>query len=342
VAYLHGTPAGFAELEIQEAAVELASFGLLPAFIGRGLGPRLLEAAVRRGIRLSLSGDNSPADVAIQVWLQAARLLEELHAENHTIAQKNFCGFAGSHTRSREFPQVTEQTLQALQRDLDDTFEDYERGRGCRVFIFDRGRKVWIMVRRGATFRREESMKDGGRPGVQFYRPLMYDVLVYDTEVDDLGLHVETKWQARLYLRCIGQHIFSDPEYFPAARKLIFDPIIKHGPSALYCGDVSGMREVKLVEVNKKWNNAQHEIDIKKADDIFALGDRGRSFLRVGTLTKLVFRVWFEGVDKPRLVTLRWPNVTKYERDSDSELIDEWLRLRGFIKREEQERDAAD
>ena len=37
-------------------------------------------------------------------------------------------------------------------------------------------------------------------------------------------------------------------------------------------------------------------------------------------LTKLVFRVWFEGVDKPRTVTLRWPNVTKYERDSDSEL----------------------
>jgi hypothetical protein len=126
---------------------------------------RLLEAAVRRGIRLSLSGNNSPADVAIQVWLQAARLLEELHAENHTIAQKNFCGFAGRHTRSREFPDVNEQTLEALQSDLDDTFDDYERGRGCRVFIFDRGRKVWIMVRRGATFRREESMKDGGRPG---------------------------------------------------------------------------------------------------------------------------------------------------------------------------------
>ena len=183
---------------------------------------------------------------------------------------------------------------------------------------------------------------DGGQPGVQLYRPLMYDVLVYDTEVDDLGLHVETKWQERLYLRCIGQHIFSDPAHFPAARRLIFDPIIKQGPGALYCADVPGMQEVKLVEVNRKWNNDQHEIDIKKADDIFALGDRGRSFLRVGTLTKLVFRLWFEGIDKPRLVTLRWPHVTKYERDSDSELIEEWLRRRGFIKREQQERDAAD
>ena len=47
--------------------------------------------------------------------------------------------------------------LRELQSDLDDTFEKYERGRDCRVFIFDRGRKVWIMVRRGATFKREEA-----------------------------------------------------------------------------------------------------------------------------------------------------------------------------------------
>jgi GNAT superfamily N-acetyltransferase len=48
VAYVRGTPAGFAELEDQREAVELVSFGLLPAFIGRGLGPRLLDAALRR------------------------------------------------------------------------------------------------------------------------------------------------------------------------------------------------------------------------------------------------------------------------------------------------------
>jgi hypothetical protein len=232
--------------------------------------------------------------------------------------------------------------LRALERDLDDCFEEYQRGRGCRAFIFDHGRKVWILARRGATFRREESMKDGGQPGVQFYRPMMYDVLVYDTETDDLGLHVETRWQERMYLSGIGQHIFRNPEYFPSARILTLDPIIKHGADALHCADVSGMQEVKLIEVNRKWNNAQHEIDIKRADDIFALGDRAHSFLGNGTLTKLVFRVWFEGVDKPRSVTVRWPNVTKYERDSDSELIEKWLTLRGFIPRAKQARDASD
>ena len=48
VAWLRGSPAGFAELERAGDAVELASFGLLPAFIGRGIGTRLLDFALRR------------------------------------------------------------------------------------------------------------------------------------------------------------------------------------------------------------------------------------------------------------------------------------------------------
>jgi ribosomal protein S18 acetylase RimI-like enzyme len=48
VALVRGEHAGYAELEHAGDAVELTSFGLLPGFIGRGYGPRLLHAAVRR------------------------------------------------------------------------------------------------------------------------------------------------------------------------------------------------------------------------------------------------------------------------------------------------------
>jgi GNAT superfamily N-acetyltransferase len=49
---VRGAPAGIAELELDGDAVELVYFGLLPAFIGRGLGPRMLDAAVRRAWEL--------------------------------------------------------------------------------------------------------------------------------------------------------------------------------------------------------------------------------------------------------------------------------------------------
>ncbi len=50
---VRGTPAGYFELERREmGTVEILFFGLLPAFIGRGLGGYLLTKAVERGWEL--------------------------------------------------------------------------------------------------------------------------------------------------------------------------------------------------------------------------------------------------------------------------------------------------
>ncbi|MBV6632481.1 MAG: GNAT family N-acetyltransferase [Alphaproteobacteria bacterium] len=49
VLYVAGVPAGFAELDRRKPNVtDLAYFGLIPDFIGRRLGPFLLDAAIRR------------------------------------------------------------------------------------------------------------------------------------------------------------------------------------------------------------------------------------------------------------------------------------------------------
>ena len=49
VLYVSGVPAGFAELDCRKKKVtDLAYFGLIPDYIGRGLGPFLLDSAIRR------------------------------------------------------------------------------------------------------------------------------------------------------------------------------------------------------------------------------------------------------------------------------------------------------
>ena len=47
IGYCNGTPFGFIELEQKGADVELSSFGLLPQFIGQGLGGFFLSEAIR-------------------------------------------------------------------------------------------------------------------------------------------------------------------------------------------------------------------------------------------------------------------------------------------------------
>jgi RimJ/RimL family protein N-acetyltransferase len=48
VAYIHGTPAGYFELDLRgRPDVEIAYFGIMPEFVGGGLGRSLLNSAVR-------------------------------------------------------------------------------------------------------------------------------------------------------------------------------------------------------------------------------------------------------------------------------------------------------
>lgn len=50
VAYVAGVPAGYVELDRRQAGVcDIAYFGLVPDFIGRGIGPWLLDWAVEAG-----------------------------------------------------------------------------------------------------------------------------------------------------------------------------------------------------------------------------------------------------------------------------------------------------
>jgi GNAT superfamily N-acetyltransferase len=48
VLYVKGTPAGYFELEKQADTVNLAYFGLLPQFVGQGLGSHFLSVAIEK------------------------------------------------------------------------------------------------------------------------------------------------------------------------------------------------------------------------------------------------------------------------------------------------------
>lgn len=66
VAYVEGTPAGYFQLDgaSEPGSVEIAYFGLMPGFIGKGLGGWLLTEAIRRAWALG----------AARVWVHTCSL----------------------------------------------------------------------------------------------------------------------------------------------------------------------------------------------------------------------------------------------------------------------------
>ncbi|SDJ31030.1 hypothetical protein SAMN05192558_1081 [Actinokineospora alba] len=76
IAYLHGTPAGYIELSgvstEDRTEVEIAYFGLLPGFLGRGVGGHLLSVGLDRAWTLAERWEGAPA--VGRVWVHTCDL----------------------------------------------------------------------------------------------------------------------------------------------------------------------------------------------------------------------------------------------------------------------------
>ncbi len=76
-----------------------------------------------------------------------------------------------------DFVEPSDETVAALEADLDEWFAKKRRGRASKVFVYVKEDFVWFLVRHGEPFTRESIIKDGKSKSL-FYRPEKYDVLV--------------------------------------------------------------------------------------------------------------------------------------------------------------------
>ena len=301
----------------------------------------LIKAAKDEGIELDHDPKTTPADIAAQVWLKAPDLLERMHAEVLVMKPRSFTHFKSEEPGPKIFTPPSDATLDALQGGLDAWFDEHKRGTGSKVRHFDHGDKISFLVRHGMPFKREGSLKEGQSETV-FYRPEIHDVLVYDRIVNELALHAGTKGERELYLAAFGKHLFGDAEYFPDDQKFTLEPLKSGDTSCLACGDIDGIEEVKLTEVQRLWGGAYGDIEIRKSKNYLAsLASRGDRIPEQANLILASFAVKFDDAKIPRSAKIRPPNVATYTRDEDSLLVEKWLRARGFIVEREEEADAA-
>jgi hypothetical protein len=283
------------------------------------------------GLSLEESDEDSPADIAVQTWLLDRQLLESKHAEQFLVRPRSFECYQTGRAKVPPFTLPAPAVCGNLERDLDDWFEAKKRGRGTRVFVYPREDGVWFLVRHGEPFQRAESL-NGSETASICYRPLKYDVLVYQPEIGELRINACSKGEKRLYRVQFGRHLFGDEDFFPGDSKYTLDPLLTRGEAALSCVDVTGMERVLLREVHFLLGGPSNEVEVHRAEDVFeAFRSRGGKPPDGARIIRAVFQVKFADSKRPRSVTIRPSNIAQYTRDDDAELVEQWLRRRGFI-----------
>jgi len=296
----------------------------------------LLHEAEKNAISLDCGPNPTPADVAVRMWLKARSVLERKHAEQFLTQPRSFEYFQTDRSPLPHFKKPTKKALEALEEDLDSWFESKKRGRGARVFVYPKQNAVWFLVRHGEPFKREGSL-DGGRSSSVFYRPEKHDVLVYEPFIGELRMNATSKGEKELYRKKFGLHLFGDQSFFPGTSKYTLEPLRTRGALSLVCTDVDGMEWVRLKEIRYFWGGVENEVEIRRADDIFAaLEARGRTIPTKAAIIRASFAVKFTDSKTPRTVCIRPSNIAQYIRDDDSTLVEDWLTKRGFVVAEEE------
>jgi hypothetical protein len=296
----------------------------------------LLKVASILHLNIEHDPNSTPADIAIDVWALDRSVVEQRHAETLARRQKNFEYFGGALQRPQSFPEIPASKQLEIEAALNGWFEAHRRGRGCRVFVFRHKPLVWVLVRHGMPVKREASHREDGDAATEVYRPQQHDVLLYDEHSDEMGVYATTKGERDLYLRTIGRVLFGNEAYFPSSAKFTLRPLIADGASALNCGDIEGIDAIRLTEYRLFWGGKYKESEVHRATDIFAaLDQRAAGGIRGGTPSAAIFKVKFSDAAKERSITIRMPASARYERPADSELVERWLRERGFLLRPE-------
>lgn len=292
----------------------------------------LLSEATQSRLPLDPAGAQSPADVAVHVWLLDQDVLERKHAEQLLTKVRSYQSFQTDHPLPA-FKPPSNGLLAQLANTLDGWFEAKKRGRGARVLMFERDDGVWFLVRHGDPLKREESLNDGREPSSVCFRPSKHDVLVYQPTIGELRINARSKGEKDLYRKTFGHHLFGDVDFFPAGtEKFTLDPLRDYGEASLVCTDIPGLDWIRLREVQFFYGGTPYEVVTRKSTDLFALlKARERDSLGSGRIIRAGFLVKFTDAKTPRSVIIKPSNIAQYTRDDDSVLVEAWLRARGFI-----------
>ncbi|MDR0392412.1 MAG: hypothetical protein LBH59_10930 [Planctomycetaceae bacterium] len=292
----------------------------------------LHQFTINEKIDLSKYDNLTTIDLAIIIWLNNPELLQRLHAGRYITKARKFDTFFA---RTSGLPDTSNEALAALENDLNDFFQLKRKGRGTRVFVFSQDDGLWFLIRHGSPIKRESTITDEGDSKGIIFRPEIYDVLNFLPDCGELQIHASTIGEKKIYCNLIGTHIFGDGEFFiysDNTEKFTLQPFCRDWRNSLICSDIDGIESVVPIEVRFVIDEELRHTATHKADNLFdAFEHAGHQRLTFYNVNRLTLRIKFSGDQSMRNVTLCTPCTAIFERDSDSSLINLFLKRRGFI-----------
>jgi len=214
-------------------------------------------------------------------------------------------------------------------------FSQHNRGKDTtRIETYEMDNECWFIIRHGDPVARTPKI-EGKKTQVLHFRPEKDDVVVYNPSLGEIRINARTKGEKQLYRTKFGFFLFGDENHFPGESKYTLEPLRADGKDSLDVSDIEGIEQIILREIEFFWGGSQSAIEIRRANDIFAMWqqhDPPYTIRENAKINRAAFHVYFTGSSKPRNVQIRPSNTLNLGRHCDAALVERWLMERGFIQ----------
>lgn len=274
---------------------------------------------------------DSVVDIAARVYLAEPEALIRLDRATLYRRRRKFESFVARDV-CQLCPEQMLTDVSGLEGELSDWFVSTKRGRRCTVTRIECPGELRFLVQHGEPYTRRASCDDD-HSGAVFYRPEQTDFITFDFTYNELRINARHIREVKVYRRLFSLHLFDDEHFLVYAEKYTLEPLRDHGRAALECRDIDGIEDVSLEELECYWPGPYRHRDRTYATDVFgALSHRWRSIRATAELRMAKFSVKLRGERDSRSLRIKPRNIAEYGHGDEGEMIEEWMRHRGFIR----------
>ncbi len=308
-------PAEAAKLDIERLAVVLADAQhdapqkLIDALFlidqmatktGRDAVKRALDEA---GVELPPTHCWSPADLAVEAWLNDPQLLSRAYASQLSTRSRSLQLFlANDDARIVDDP-AGDVVRARIKQELAARLTRLDRG-DVEPFAFPFDGGVRFVVQRGGVFERYGVWNRGESPTTIGYQPLEYDVVVFDSVRRELAVKRDPPAEQTALREAFSIGLTSDVNAFSMSAVLNLGPIRTAGEGCLWCRDVPGIRHIRLTAVKVSVQRGLKHTREERATDLFRAWESPYAHPPRGPLLKAEFEFEFDDCLTSRSVAL--------------------------------------
>lgn len=272
-------------------------------------------------------------DTAMRAALLPGDLLDRAHARVVIFRKRRFAYFSPALGEVPPYHPPTQQALDGLAEKLTFRFHGVRAKLKAKVMAFDFENEIWFVIRRGGQPTRLGIYdEDIGEPISRFFIPETYDGVVFNKLHGELRILAQVQEAMQTgYLQDFGEILAGSQQFF--SQRTIFFPeqvaLLRHDD--LFWEGTQKFQSIRLAECRYLMPNGE-TVMLKRPKCLLHKNEQGRLIPQdVEKVLYAEFQFKFASDRRERSVRVDAGNEATYMRDSDTALLEDWLRAKKLM-----------